>query len=495
MKVALVQAPVFDLKTPSNGLALLSAHLKNAGIECSVHDASRGVAKQFMTLLKDDFRDSRTFLPVPERHAADTSRFLDMEADRILAGGPDAVGFSVLARTEKHSLELAAKIKERAPRCRVIFGGAQCLRENLAFDFIADPAVDAVALGEADISFPRFLSALDLGSRDCAPSPGMLVKRGGKVVDGGEPEVITALDSLPYLDLGAFDLDDYDGMILYLSTTRGCVRKCSFCTHIVGQKTYRTMSAVRTVAEIRHQMKLYPKRDNIEFTDSLINGNVRRLAEMSDLLVDYRLERVAQRRHGNWDFGWSGMAIIHPTMSPELLRKMRRSGCIMLRYGMESASQKVLDSMQKNVRVRDAETVIKDTADAGIKVFLYVLVGFPTENEADFQETLDFIERHARHIKQIGVSSCEIQKGSHLDVHPEAYGIKLPLEDRLRWETVDGSNTYAVREDRTRRINLLVERLGLGSYEFPTRLGSTLAAAEPEYEFYKETHRAGAPTT
>lgn len=484
MKVALVQAPVFDLKTPSNGLALLSAHLRAAGIECSVFDANRGVAKNFMTMLADGFEDSRTYLPVPDRHEAATSRFLDLEADRILAGGPDVVGFSVLARTEKHSLALAAKIKEREPRARVVFGGAQCLRENLAFDFAADPSVDAVALGEADLTFPGFLKGLDLGSRSCAPSPGMLVRKDGRIVDGGDPEVVTELDSLPYLDLGAFDLDDYAGMVLYLSTTRGCVRKCSFCTHIVGQKTYRTMSAVRTVAEIRHQMELHPERDNIEFTDSLVNGNVRRLGEVADLLVDYRLERVAKRRTGNWDFGWSGMAIIHPTMSPELLRRLRNSGCMMLRYGMESASQLVLDSMQKSVRVADAEKVVRDTHKAGIAVFLYVLVGFPTETEAAFRETLDFLERHAPFIKQVGVSSCEIQKGSHLDVHPEQYGLKLPLDDRLRWETADGQNTYAVREDRMRRINELVDRLGLGSYQFPTRLGATLAA-EPQYEFYR----------
>lgn len=492
MKAALVQAPVFDLKTPSNGLALLSAHLKNAGIECSVHDASRGVAKNFMALLGDGFQDSRTYLPVPDRYPAETSRFLDLEADRILAGGPDVVGFSVLARTEKHSLELAEKIKARDPRVRIVFGGAQCLRENMAFDFIAHPAVDAVALGEADLSFPAFLKGLDLGERACAPCAGMLVKRGGRVVDGGEPSVVSRLDSLPYLDLGAFDLDDYGGMVLYMSTTRGCVRQCSFCTHIVGQKTFRTMSAARTVAEIRHQMSLHPRYDNIEFTDSLVNGHVPRLAEMCDLLVDYRLERVAQRRRSNWDFGWSGMAIIHPTMTPALLRKLRNSGCHQLRYGMESASQKVLDSMQKRVRVRDAETVIRDTHRAGISVFLYMLVGFPTETEADFQETLDFLERVAPFVKQVGVSSCEIQKGSHLDVHPEAYGLRTPLTDRLRWETVDGTNTYAAREERQERMNRLVDRLGLGTYQFPTRLGATLDAPEPEYEFYKETHRPSA---
>jgi hypothetical protein len=70
-------------------------------------------------------------------------------------------------------------------------------------------------------------------------------------------------------------------------------------------------------------------------------------------------------------------------------------------------------------------------------------------------------------------------------VHPENYGLRLPLEDRLRWETADGTNTYDVRQDRLRRINALVERLGLAVQEFPTRLGTTLKSPEPVYDFYE----------
>jgi anaerobic magnesium-protoporphyrin IX monomethyl ester cyclase len=382
-------------------------------------------------------------------------------------------------------LRLADKLKAKDPSCRVVFGGAQCLRENMAFEFIKHPSVDAVALGEADLSFPAFLKALSPGAAQLPAAPGMLVKRGADVIDGGEPPVIEELDELPYLDFSGFDLSRYDSNSLFLSTTRGCVRKCSFCTHIVGQKVYRTMSAARTVAEIRRQMDLYPQRNTVEFTDSLINGNVRRLAEMSDMLVDYRLERVAKNRRGNWDFGWVGMAIIHPTMTPGLLRKMRHAGCVQLRYGFESASQKVLDSMQKKVDMRDAETVIRDTHRAGIGVFLYTLVGFPTETEADFQMTLDFIERNASYITTVGVSACEIQKGAHMDLNPGLYGIKEPLEDRLRWVTVDGSNTYEVRQERMARMNRLIDRLSLRAQEFPTRLGVTLKAPEPEYDFYR----------
>jgi len=484
VRVALVQAPIFDHRTPSNALALLTAILKRDGFEARIHDANKCIANKFSKLLSDDFPDARTFTPVMDRHEDTTARLLDEETEHILSSDPDVVGFSVLARTEKYSLELAERIKKSRPAVRIVFGGAQCLRENMAEEFIRHSAVDAVALSEADVSFPLFLRSLGARGAALPATPGMLVKQGGNVLDGGDPPPVSDLDSLPFLDFGQFNLEEYNGEILYLSTTRGCVRKCSFCTHIIGQKVYRTMSAERTVAEIRHQINLHPNRRMVEFNDSLVNGNVRRLAEIADMLADYRLERVAAGRHGDKDFGWLGMAILHPTMTAELLKKLRFSGCAQLKYGLESASQKVLDSMQKKFKIADGERVIRDTWKAGISVFLFILVGFPTETEEDFQQTLDFIRRNAPFIDHVGVSSCEIQKGSHMDVHPELYGIQTPIEDRLRWRTSDGRNTYEIRQDRLRRMQDLLRRFKLLQYEFPTRLGMTLEK-EPEYNFYE----------
>lgn len=483
MRVSLVQAPAFDPNTPSNGLALLAAHLKAVGADCRVHDASKNMAKGLSRALDLDFSDSRVFPPALEQHPDVAKQLLDLEAADILSGHPDVVGFSVLARTEQCSLRLADAIKAKEPRCHVVFGGAQCLRENLAFEFIRHPSVDAVALGEADLSFPAFVRGLTRGNGPVRPARGMLTKRNGQIVDGGEPEAVPHLDRLPFLDFSFFDLEEYRGDTLFLSTTRGCVRQCSFCTHIVGQKVYRTMSAARTAAEIRHQLRRYPRRNVVEFTDSLINGDVQRLARLCNLLIEYRLDRAVDPycRRG---FGWTGMAILHSTMTPALLRKMRHSGCVELRYGFESGSQKVLDSMRKRVDLRDAEAVIRNTHRAGIAVFLFTLVGFPTETETDFQMTLAFLERNARFISKVIVSTCEIQKGAHLDVHPEMYGLRTPLEDRLRWETKSGDNTYAIRQDRVKRLDRLLGRLGLQNHELPTRLGLTLKSPEPHYDFY-----------
>jgi anaerobic magnesium-protoporphyrin IX monomethyl ester cyclase len=469
-RVALVQAPAFDAATPSNALALLSAHLRRGGHEPLVFDASLRVRRALERSTGRDLTMIDDYYGCARERAAEVEALLELEARRIVAASPDLVGFSVLTMTEDWTLALAAAIKRLAPSIPIVLGGAQCLREAMAFELARRPGVDGVVLGEADVSFMRLVAALRPGTAELPVLPGLLARRGEAVVDGGDAEALEDLDALPFLDFSGFDMTQYSGERIFLSTSRGCVRKCAFCTHIVHQKVFRVMGPERTVAEIRHQLAAHPGRSYIEFNDSLVNGDVGRLARISELLVALRTERLGSSPR---DFGWSGMAILHPTMSPALLRKLRRGGCVALKYGFESASQRVVDLMRKDFRVADAERVIADTRAAGIEPYLFILVGFPGETEDDFQMTLDFIARNAGTLGGVMLSSAEVQKGSHLDVHAAEYGVRLPLESRVDWTSADGANDAGVRARRLARALALIERLGLARrHVFSSRTGS-----------------------
>ncbi len=463
-RVALVQAPVFDIWTPSNALAMLSALLRGAGLDARIHDASIAVHKTLSRragtpLTREDF-----MVAVEDRDAVDP--LLLEQAERVLEGEPDVAAFSILYRTEAATLRMAEHIKRLAPRCKVVLGGAQCLRENMAYELAAHPAVDAVVVGEADRSAVDFFSRFDPGAETAPRAAGVLTKEDGAIFDGGEAEVVEDLDSLPFMDFSGFDMDDYAGNKLFMYASRGCVRKCAFCTHILQHKTFRVMSPERVVAEIRQQLADYPGRNLVVFSDSLINGHVRNLKALAERLIELRADRLVS--HRGLDFGWEAMAIIHPTLTAALLKRLQLSGCRQLAYGLESASQKVVDLMQKNFRVADAERVIRDTAAAGIVAELFIMVGFPGETEADFQLTLDFIERNAEHLGGVAVSYCEVQKGSELERRAGELGMRVPLEDGRHWVSRDGSNTLATRMDRARRVYELVARLGLSINMPPT---------------------------
>jgi radical SAM superfamily enzyme YgiQ (UPF0313 family) len=231
------------------------------------------------------------------------------------------------------------------------------------------------------------------------------------------------------------------------------------------------MSPERTLAEIQHHLKIFPKRNMIVFSDSLVNGDVVRLAKLADLLAGFRLELLA-RNGDRTDFGWGGMAILHRTTTLDLLWKLKASGCIELAYGLESGSQKVIDLMVKRFKIEDAEEVIRNTSKVGIRVKTYMQFGFPGETEKEFQETLAFIRRNAAYLGKVSISFTEIYKGSDLDRRPEAYGIKQPIKDRTRWVSRDGSNNYAVRFSRCRRAAKAAREAGIDVVEiYDTKLG------------------------
>ncbi len=464
LKIVLVQAPAFCGPCPSTALALLSAHLKVAGFRPSVHDASLG-ARQSLSRQQDHARPTHftypeDFMAALKRSEKNFQAGMTAQAEAILSYQPDMVGFSVLQATEECSLALAQHIKRSSPKTIVVFGGPQCLRETMGLELIKHAAVDAVAVGEADQTIVELARRLEdiPGRVPCVK--GLLIKDGGRILDCGDPRQVENLDDLPFLDFDVFDSRKYDPARFFLNTSRGCVRRCSFCTHILQQRIYRTMSPERVAAEIRHHLVRRPEKYFIEFSDSLINGDVRRLSALSALLAQVRMDRAVARR--TWDFGWGGMAIIHPTMTPSLLKAMHRGGCQVLSYGMESASQRIVDGMHKKFRISDAERVIRDTKSAGIKVKVFLMVGFPGETDEDFYLTLRFLERHGGVIDKVAISYCHILKGSFLDARQDAFGIDLRFSpDRRLWLSKDGTNTHALRRQRYAALEKCALRNGI----------------------------------
>jgi len=466
--ITLVQAPLVSRLAPCNGLALIKAHLQAAGISARIHDASlnlrRGIKAAGLRWHEYQLTDADHLFDalaasLPEFLPA----FIDKEAQSVLSGAPDVVGFTVQYATEACSLALARRIKELSPGTAVVFGGPQCIRETKAFELAESPWVDAVALGEADLSFVEFARVFNPESRVIPHIPGFLVKEKGRVLDFGDPPEFKNLDELPFMDFSGFEMDAYRADSLFMVASRGCVRKCSFCTEIVQRKTYRRMSAERILAEIRHQLRRYPDRCFVRFDDSLINGDVRLVARLSELLAPFRLEMAVRR--ASRDFGWGGMAILHPTMTASLLKKMRQGGCQTLAYGFESGSQKVVDLMRKGFKVEEAQRIIRDTHAAGIRVQLFVMVGYPGETDRDFRQTLDFLERNEEAIDIVSVSMCGLLKGSHIAVNHAQYGaVPHPTDARL-WSSADGTNTPAVRQARHQAVFDAIRRLGFQASE------------------------------
>ncbi len=73
---------------------------------------------------------------------------------------------------------------------------------------------------------------------------------------------------------------------------------------------------------------------------------------------------------------------------------LHRSGCVMLKLGIESGDQQVLDRLQKGIRLEQAGRILENLREAGISVYGYLLFGTPAEDQAAARRTLTFVQKH-----------------------------------------------------------------------------------------------------
>lgn len=369
-------------------------------------------------------------------------------ADEVLRQDPRIVGFTVYLTSFPATLLLAREIKRRAPEVLVVFGGPNVARDREGDIALRTGIPDVVVHSEGEEALLEISAAIE-GHRDLTEVAGL-----GLLVDGAplwtEPrQLIPKIDSLPIPDFSDFDWTSYPNPYLIpIMASRGCVLNCAFCYETVYWTRFRTMSPQRIVAEIEQQVANHPLKDKAEkegehfyfmFGDSLVNGHLKGLRRTCELLIA-----------SDVDIRWGGQARMDKRMDADLCEKLAASGCTGLAFGLESGSQRVLESMGKHYSIEDAEGVIKRFHDAGMSSTINVMVGFPTETLRDFLDTLIFLSRTRKWIYQVSnVTTTQIALGSQLHLFPERYGVTI--HDDTSWE----SPATGTERDRQRRLRFL----------------------------------------
>jgi hypothetical protein len=257
------------------------------------------------------------------------------------------------------------------------------------------------------------------------------------------------------MDFSGLPLGNYgDFRHIAFLASRGCIQQCVFCSSKVFWPGYRRMSGKRIFEEVLFHKKMNSEVGHIDFLDLMFNGDIKTL----DWFCDLMLGSVLMGK-----ISWTANVIIRPEMTPELLKKMKRSGCKHLIYGIESGSQRVLDLMKKRYRIEDANKVIRATHEAGITATANFMFGFPGEEEADFMQTLDFVKRNAAYLDRVYPSRtfCAIEEFSYLHTHLNEYGVKPSPPNHLYWESSDGKNIYPERLKRCEEFCELASSLGI----------------------------------
>ena len=172
------------------------------------------------------------------------------------------------------------------------------------------------------------------------------------------------------------------GLILPYSASTGCYwNKCAFCPENAEGNPYVPIPTRQVISDLK---ALAEKTDPIliHFLDNAISPALLE-ALSSDIMA----------------VPWYGFARIDRHLTdPDFCLELKRAGCVMLKLGIESGDQDVLDALHKGISVEMASVALKNLKKAGIDAYVYLIFGTPVETEASARKTLEFTVKHSNSI-------------------------------------------------------------------------------------------------
>ena len=328
-------------------------------------------------------------LDVRQNHELAGERFFDYARMSILATGCRLFGITSLCANYPLALRLAALIKAAVPGSIVVFGGPQAssVYEQTLRKF---PVVDMIVVGEGEETLCELLDALDSGD-DLHAIKGLAFRTDDDVIFTGPRPLIEEMDSFPFPAYGLVRIEDYleDDLSDYLEIEagRGCPFKCSFCsTSRMWKRQFRAKSPERLLDEMRFLNEGYGIT-RFGFVHDNLTVNPKYLKDLCETFI----------ANGS-PFQWSSSASLN-TMKPEILDRMRASGCNGIFIGIETGSADVQRKIEKRLHLDKAEQVVRHAHQLGIRVDAAFIMGFPEEKRNDLDQTI----RLALKLRKAGV--------------------------------------------------------------------------------------------
>ena len=339
----------------------------------------------------DEFKQISIWMNTPHYQLdhpvfSEFQKFVNRCVEKVKLLNPEVIGISVFSHVSHPFVEdLCYALRLTLPNTHIVLGGSGCsvsLQQYLKTwgeIMLENNLADTVIYGEAEHIIADVFKNKTLGAVSV-------------------PQISnTDLLDLPIPDFDDYDLDLYgprDSIQIPVTSTKGCVRKCSFCdvAHIWPKFRYRQGQQVaEEIIQIHQKYGIV----NFTFTDSLINGGLKPFREMNEHLsrmlpntVSYTGQFICRDRH---------------SMPPRDFVLMAQGGCTKVSIGIESGSQEVRNHMKKGFSDEDLHYTTEQLLINNIHQSWNIIVGYPTETDADWQLTIDLIKYYKKHHQLIKI--------------------------------------------------------------------------------------------
>ena len=315
------------------------------------------------------------------------------EVQLAIAKRPSAILVSAYLSQYAMCVEIGKLAK--AANIPVLLGGPFFNLTNVTNEWLNIEGISAIVGGEVDFTISDIVETLLQGG-DLCQHKGVFLK-GGKKGEFCPP--LKQLDKLPVPDFSDFPWDKYPHPIIPVMTGRGCSwGACTFCGDVISAngRTFRSRGIQPVLNELRQQSQIYKSRDFI-FLDIKLNSDL----EVWNGLIDCFQEYVPGGR-------WIGTVHVNHKgengLSPQRLIDAKQAGLTRVSFGLESASQRLLDEMKKGTKIEECSAFIIAAHRAGISVRTSMMLGFPGETAEDLQATRIFLIKHQNALDRVRLS-------------------------------------------------------------------------------------------
>ena len=299
------------------------------------------------------------------------------------ADSADVIGITAMTPTINSAIRIAKGIKQKNPNSTIILGGphATILPEEILNNV---PEIDIIVRGEGEETIVELCDALE-NDQSIENIHGITYRNNSTIKNTPSRPPIMNLNSLPFLAYHLLPLDKYklhpphgrEYPFMALLASRGCPYNCIFCSKSVFGSKFRGQSPERIVDEIVYLKEHFGIKE-IAFYDDVFTLNQKRIMQF-----------VKELKERNLDIPWTCEARVN-LVTEELLKEMKKAGCYMVAYGIESGNQMILNNLRKKITIEQIKSAIEATRKAGIQSVGYFMLGSPGETPETIRQTIDF---------------------------------------------------------------------------------------------------------
>ena len=277
---------------------------------------------------------------------------------------------------------------------------------------------------------------------------------------------IENINSIPYPDYEGFEVDRYLDMqmpndayymylfdkprILPIISSRSCLFNCTFCYHPLGKK-YRERSLDDFFAEVKYLIERY-SINMLAVLDELLSNDRQRIKEFCKRIKKFNLKWLCQMRVDSID--------------EEMIDMLKEAGCFTISYGLESASNTILKSMKKHIKLSQIEKALKLTYEAKIGIQGNFIFGDRAETQETANKTLQWWLRHREY--QINLTPLITYPGSELYYNAINRGI---IKDKLKFieDECPTLNLTKMNSDEYKELFITINKY-TQEYQMPAEL-------------------------